>query len=143
MQLNPVDKMIGEDRMEKWVLRKAFETYLPEIIAWRQKEQFSDGVGYNWIDTLKELALEKVSDKQMATADYRFPIHPPLSKEEYLYRSIFSEFFPSDSAAACVPSVPSVACSTPEAIAWDASLKNIVDPSGRAVQNVHQQGYKK
>lgn len=141
MRLNPADKMIRPDRMEKWVLRKAFEDYLPESIVWRQKEQFSDGVGYNWIDTLKELVAEEINDQQLATAEYRFPIHPPLSKEEYFYRSIFSEFFPSDSAAACVPSVPSVACSTPEALAWDSSLQNIVDPSGRAVQNVHEQGY--
>ena len=141
MRLNPVDKMPGEGRMEKWVLRKAFEEYLPESITWRQKEQFSDGVGYSWIDTLKEITSEEVSDKQLTNAQYRFSVNSPLSKEEYFYRSIFSEFFPSDSAAACVPSVPSVACSTPEALAWDASLQNIVDPSGRAVQNVHQQGY--
>ncbi len=141
MRMNPADKMIRDDRMEKWILRKAFEDYLPEKIIWRQKEQFSDGVGYNWIDTLKELTSAEITDQQIATAEYRFPINPPLTKEEYFYRSIFSEFFPSDSAAACVPSVPSVACSTPEALAWDTSLQNIVDPSGRAVQNVHQQGY--
>jgi len=141
MRLNPVDKMVREGRMEKWVLRKAFEKYLPESILWRQKEQFSDGVGYSWIDTLRELVSNKVSDDQLTNAKYRFAINPPLSKEEYYYRSIFSEFFPSDSAAACVPSVPSVACSTAEALAWDSSLQNIVDPSGRAVQHVHQNGY--
>src|SRR5450756_1569760 len=98
--------------MEKWILRKSFEDLLPESIAWRQKEQFSDGVGYNWIDTLKKMVSEKVSDTQLANAKFRFPIQPPPSKEEYFYRSIFSKHFPSDSAALCVPSVPSVACST-------------------------------
>ena len=121
MRLNPSDKMAKEGRMEKWILRKAFEDLLPESIAWRQKEQFSDGVGYSWIDTLRALANEKVTDEQMANARHRFPVNPPLSKEEYHYRSIFSEHFPSDQAAACVPSVPSVACSTPVALEWDAS----------------------
>ncbi|NLJ43143.1 MAG: asparagine synthase B [Bacteroidales bacterium] len=142
MRLNPKDKMITKDRIEKWVLRKAFEDYLPASVAWRQKEQFSDGVGYNWIDTLKMLASREVSDEQLKNAKYRFPINPPMSKEEYYYRSIFSEHFPSDSAAACVPSVPSVACSTAEALAWDASFKNMIDPSGRAVKNVHIDSYK-
>ncbi|MFT3701589.1 MAG: asparagine synthase B [Agriterribacter sp.] len=141
MRLNPADKMIKPGKMEKWVLRKAFEDYLPESIAWRQKEQFSDGVGYSWIDTLKAVASEKVSDEQLANAKYRFPINPPMSKEEYHYRSIFSEHFPSDAAAACVPSVPSVACSTPEALAWDKSFQNLNDPSGRAVANVHNMAY--
>jgi asparagine synthase (glutamine-hydrolysing) len=141
MRLNPGDKMITKERMEKWVLRKAFEDYLPASIAWRQKEQFSDGVGYNWIDTLKATASKEVSDEQLKNAKYRFPINPPMSKEEYLYRSIFSEHFPSDSAAACVPSVPSVACSTAEALAWDASFKNLNDPSGRSVKNVHRDSY--
>lgn len=141
MRLNPADKMIKPGKMEKWVLRKAFEDYLPESIAWRQKEQFSDGVGYSWIDTLKAVAAEKVTDEQLANAKYRFPINPPMSKEEYHYRSIFSEHFPSDAAAACVPSVPSVACSTPEALAWDKSFQNLNDPSGRAVANVHNMAY--
>ena len=141
MRLNPADKMAKDGRMEKWILRKAFEDYLPESIAWRQKEQFSDGVGYSWIDTLKKLVSEKVTDSQFANAKYRFPIHPPQSKEEYYYRSIFCEHFPSDSAALCVPSVPSVACSTPEALAWDKSFQNVNDPSGRAVKNVHKEGY--
>ncbi len=141
MTLNPADKMIREDRIEKWVVRKAFEGYLPESIAWRQKEQFSDGVGYNWIDTLKEMTTAAVSDKDLANARYRFPINTPMNKEEYYYRSIFAEHFPSDSAAACVPSVPSVACSTPEALAWDEELKNMNDPSGRAMKKVHKQGY--
>ncbi len=142
MRLNPGDKRPKEGRMEKWVLRKAFEAYLPETIVWRQKEQFSDGVGYNWIDTLKEITDRVVSDEQLENARFRFPINPPKTKEEYYYRSIFSEFFPSDSAAACVPSVPSVACSTAEALAWDPELKNVLDPSGRAVLHVHQKGYK-
>lgn len=138
MRLNPEDKRSLNGRMEKWVLRKAFEDYLPESVAWRQKEQFSDGVGYSWIDTLKQLGSEKVSDEQMKNAAYRFPINPPLSKEEYMYREIFSEHFPSYEAAACVPSVPSVACSTAEALAWDEKFRNNVDPSGRAVLDVHQ-----
>jgi len=142
MRLNPKDKMAGNGKIEKWILRKTFEDYLPESIAWRQKEQFSDGVGYSWIDTLKKIANEEISDEQLDNASDRFPIHPPMSKEEYRYRSIFSELFPSDSAALCVPSVKSVACSTPEALAWDASFQNVNDPSGRAVKNVHQDSYK-
>jgi asparagine synthase (glutamine-hydrolysing) len=142
MRLNPEEKMAKNGRMEKWILRKAFEDYLPESVAWRQKEQFSDGVGYSWIDTLKAVAIEKVTDEQLANAKYRFPINPPMSKEEYHYRTIFAEHFPSDSAASCVPSVPSVACSTPEALAWDASFKNLNDPSGRSIKNVHVQAYK-
>ncbi len=142
MQLNPKDKMAGNGKIEKWILRKTFEDYLPESIAWRQKEQFSDGVGYSWIDTLKAVANEQVSDEQLVNAKFRFPIHPPMSKEEYRYRAIFSELFPSDSAATCVPSVKSVACSTPEALAWDASFQNANDPSGRAVKAIHNDGYK-
>ncbi|HNP47215.1 MAG TPA: asparagine synthase B [Bacteroidia bacterium] len=142
MRLNPAEKMAGNGKMEKWILRKAFEDYLPESIVWRQKEQFSDGVGYSWIDTLKAVAAESVTDEQLANAKFRFPIHPPMSKEEYRYRVIFSQHFPSDSAAACVPSVKSVACSTPEALAWDASFKTMNDPSGRAVKSVHNSGYK-
>jgi len=142
MRLNPKDKMTSKDRIEKWVLRKAFEDYLPASVAWRQKEQFSDGVGYNWIDSLKALTSKEVSDEQLANAKYLFPINPPMSKEEYFYRSIFSEHFPSDCAASCVPSVPSVACSTAEALAWDESFKNMIDPSGRAVKNIHIDSYK-
>jgi len=141
MRLNPKDKMITTDRMEKWVLRKAFEKYLPKSVAWRQKEQFSDGVGYNWIDTLKDLVESSVSDKQMVNAKYKFPIQTPTSKEEFYYRSIFEEFYPSDAAALTVPSVPSVACSTPIALEWDASFKNMNDPSGRAVAKVHEAAY--
>ncbi len=142
MRLNPEDKMAKGGKMEKWILRKAFEDYLPESIVWRQKEQFSDGVGYGWIDTLKQIASLSVSDEEFARAKFRFPINTPMSKEEYRYRAIFSEHFPSDTAASCVPSVKSVACSTPEALAWDASFQNMNDPSGRAVKSVHLQGYK-
>jgi asparagine synthase (glutamine-hydrolysing) len=141
MRFNPDEKMAKNGRMEKWPLRKAFENQIPESIVWRQKEQFSDGVGYGWIDTLKKVASEMVSDEMMANAKFRFPINPPMSKEEYHYRRIFSEHFPSDEAAKCVPSVPSIACSTAEALAWDASFLNNTDPSGRAIKNVHVQGY--
>jgi len=138
MRLNPKDKMVtAEHNMEKWVLRKAFEEYMPESVTWRQKEQFSDGVGYSWIDTLKVRANEKVTDLELANAKFRFPINPPKTKEEYLYRSIFTEHFPSDSAASTVPSDPSVACSTPIALEWDESFKNNADPSGRSVLSVH------
>lgn len=137
MALDPACKMAGNGRMEKWILRKAFEDLLPESVAWRQKEQFSDGVGYGWIDTLKKTAAEKVTDEMMASARYRFPVNTPQSKEEYHYRSVFSEFFPGDQAAACVPSVPSIACSTGEALAWDRSFRENADPSGRAVASVH------
>ncbi len=137
MRLNPADKMAGNGRIEKWVLRKAFEDMLPEEIVWRQKEQFSDGVGYGWIDTLKRITSEAVSDREMEHAAERFPINPPQNKEEYYYRTIFEEHFPSQTAAACVPSVPSVACSTAEALAWDQSFANCNDPSGRAVLGVH------
>lgn len=141
MRLNPEDKMVREGKMEKWIVRKAFEDYLPEEIAWRQKEQFSDGVGYSWIDTLKAQAEEKVSDIAFATASSRFPFNTPKNKEEYLYRSIFEEYFPSQTAAKTVPSVKSVACSTPEALAWDAAFQNLNDPSGRAVSAVHLLAY--
>ena len=141
MRFNPEAKMAKEGRMEKWPLRKAFEDIIPQEIAWRQKEQFSDGVGYSWIDTLKKITSEQVSDQEMAHAAERFPINPPMNKEEYFYRSIFEEHFPSDAAARCVPSVPSVACSTAEALAWDASFQNMNDPSGRAIKSVHLQSY--
>ncbi|MDD3479803.1 MAG: asparagine synthase B [Paludibacteraceae bacterium] len=143
MRLNPKDKMAGNGKMEKWILRKAFEDYLPESVAWRQKEQFSDGVGYNWIDTLRTLTSAQVSDAQMARVNERFPVNPPMTKEEYYYRSLFEKQFPSNQAARCVPSVPSVACSTPIALEWDAAFKNMVDPSGRAVAGVHDQSYQK
>ena len=141
MRINPEDKMAKDGKMEKWILRKAFEDCLPESVVWRQKEQFSDGVGYSWIDNLKEIAEKEVSDEQLKNASFRFPVHPPMSKEEYYYRTIFAEHFPSDTAAACVPSVPSIACSTPEALAWDVSFQNNADPSGRAVNAVHNDAY--
>ena len=142
LRLNPKDKMARNGKMEKWVVRKAFEDYLPQSVVWRQKEQFSDGVGYSWIDTLKALAEKKVTDKQMEEAAERFPINPPMNKEEYMYRTIFQKHFPSNPAALTVPSVPSIACSTPVALEWDALFKNAADPSGRAVASVHQDGYK-
>ncbi len=141
MRINPKDKMITSDRMEKWVIRKAFEQYLPESVAWRQKEQFSDGVGYDWIDTLKEVVEKNVSDEQMQNAHFKFPVQTPQNKEEFYYRSIFEEHFPSETAALSVPSVPSVACSTPIALEWDEAFKNMNDPSGRAVAKVHDDAY--
>ena len=142
MRLNPAAKMCPGQEIEKRVVREAFADMLPESVAWRQKEQFSDGVGYSWIDSLKEITAAAVSDEQMAHAAERFPINTPMNKEEYYYRSIFEEHFPSASAAKCVPSVPSVACSTAEALAWDKSFKNMNDPSGRAVKDVHQNALK-
>ena len=141
MRINPKDKMINGERMEKWVIRKAFEKYLPESVAWRQKEQFSDGVGYSWIDTLKEVVAKEVSDEQLTNAKYKFPIQTPTSKEEFYYRSIFAKHFPSDTAALCVPQEASVACSTKIALEWDEAFKNMNDPSGRAVANVHEEAY--
>jgi len=141
MRINPQDKMINGERMEKWVLRKAFESFLPESVAWRQKEQFSDGVGYSWIDTLKTLVDEAVSSEQMKQATHRFPNQTPRTKEEFYYRSIFEEHFPSDTAALTVPSVPSIACSTPTALAWDKSFQNMNEPSGRAIKTVHEDAY--
>ena len=141
MRLNPADKMCGNGKMEKHILRECFEHYLPEAIAWRQKEQFSDGVGYNWIDTLKEVAEEKVTEQQLETAAYRFPYNTPTTKEGYVYREIFDELFPLPSAAECVPGGPSVACSSAKAIEWDESFKNCADPSGRAVKAVHNDAY--
>jgi asparagine synthase (glutamine-hydrolysing) len=143
MRINPQDKMINGERMEKWVLRKAFEDMLPASVAWRQKEQFSDGVGYSWIDTLKEVVAEAVSDEQLANAKFKFPIQTPTSKEEYYYRSIFTEHFPSDAAALSVPQEASVACSTKIALEWDEAFKNMNDPSGRAVASVHEDAYVK
>ena len=141
MRTDPRAKMCPGNTIEKKILREAFSDMLPEEIAWRQKEQFSDGVGYGWIDTLKKITSEAVSDTMMEEAAERFPINPPRNKEEYYYRSIFSELFPSESAARSVPSVPSVACSTAEALAWDASFTGKNDPSGRAVSGIHEQAY--
>ena len=142
MRINPKDKMITEQRMEKWVIRKAFEKYLPQSVVWRQKEQFSDGVGYSWIDKLKDITEQKVTDEQMKKANKYFPINPPQNKEEFYYRSIFQNHFSSNAAAMSVPSVPSVACSTPIALEWDKAFKNMNDPSGRAILNVHNKSYK-
>jgi asparagine synthase (glutamine-hydrolysing) len=142
MRLNPKDKLITPERIEKWVVRKAFEDYLPESVAWRQKEQFSDGVGYSWIDALKEMVEQAVSDSDMDNAHFRFPVQTPQNKEEFYYRCIFEEHFPSDAAALSVPSEPSIACSTPTALEWDEAFKNRTDPSGRAVAQVHEAAYK-
>lgn len=141
MRTNPAAKMCPGKTMEKRIVREAFADMLPEEIAWRQKEQFSDGVGYSWIDTLKKITSEAVTDEQMAHAAERFPINTPLCKEEYYYRSIFEEHFPSESAAKSVPHEASVACSTAIALEWDAAWKNMNDPSGRAVAGVHEQAY--
>ncbi|HEV3052287.1 MAG TPA: asparagine synthase B, partial [Longimicrobium sp.] len=141
MQLDPAAKMAGSGRMEKHLLREAFADALPASIAWRQKEQFSDGVGYGWIDSLRAHAEAQVSDAQMAEAAERFPHNPPATKEAYFYRAIFAEHFPLDACAECVPGGRSVACSTPEALAWDASFAAHADPSGRAVRGVHASAY--
>ena len=141
MSLNPKDKMIKGERIEKWILRKAFEDYLPDSIVWRQKEQFSDGVGYNWIDTLKKVVEDQISDKNMKEASLRFPFQTPATKEEYYYRSLFIEHFPSETAASCVPQEPSVACSTKIALEWDEAFKSLNEPSGRAISKVHDDAY--
>jgi len=141
MRINPKDKMINGERMEKWLIRKAFEDMLPESVAWRQKEQFSDGVGYSWIDTLKDIVEQEVTDKQLANAKFRFPIQTPTNKEEFYYRSIFEQHFPSDTAALSVPQEASVACSTSTALEWDEAFKNMNEPSGRAIANVHDEAY--
>lgn len=141
MRLNPKDKMCGNGKIEKHILRETFEDYLPHEVAWRQKEQFSDGVGYSWIDSLKEMVDHKVSNENMNQASNRFPIQTPKTKEEYYYRSLFEEHFPSETAALTVPSVPSIACSTPRALEWDESFRNQNEPSGRAIKMVHQSAY--
>ncbi|NRD74242.1 asparagine synthase B [Shewanella sp. VB17] len=141
MRINPEAKMSKDGKIEKHILRQAFEHKLPKEVAWRQKEQFSDGVGYSWIDGLKELAEEKVDDLKLANAKFKFPYNTPETKEGYYYRCFFEELFPLPSAAETVPGGKSVACSTPEALAWDESLQGIIDPSGRAVQSVHDSAY--
>ena len=140
MRINPEAKMCKDDKIEKHILREGFEGYLPDEVLWRQKEQFSDGVGYSWIDTLKEFVNEQVSDQELANAKFKYPINTPDSKEAYYYRAIFEEHFPGDASAKCVPHGKSVACSTPEALAWDASFQNNADPSGRAA-GVHNDAY--
>jgi asparagine synthase (glutamine-hydrolysing) len=141
MGMDPAAKMAGPGRMEKHLLREAFADLLPASVAWRQKEQFSDGVGYGWIDSLRAHADAQVSDAEMAQAEVRFPHNPPATKEAYFYRALFAEHFRLDSCAECVPGGRSVACSTPEALAWDASLSAVTDPSGRAVRGVHASAY--
>lgn len=141
MGFDPQEKMIGPGRREKHVLREAFRGLLPDEILWRQKEQFSDGVGYSWIDSLKAFAELEVSDDQMARSRFRFAVQPPASKEAYLYRSIFERHFPTDAAARSVPDGPSIACSTPAAISWDRSFAGQADPSGRAVRGVHEESW--
>ena len=141
MNINPAYKMCQGQTIEKRIVREAFSDMLPSSIVWRQKEQFSDGVGYSWINTLKAMTSAEVSDTMMEHAAERFPINPPMNKEEYYYRSIYEEYYPSESAALSVPSVPSIACSTAEALAWDASFAKLNDPSGRAVKGVHEQAY--
>ncbi|MBB1364553.1 MULTISPECIES: asparagine synthase B [unclassified Shewanella] len=141
MRINPEAKMSKDGRIEKHILRQAFEHKLPKEVVWRQKEQFSDGVGYSWIDGLKAHAAENVDDVQFANAKFRFPYNTPESKEAYFYRSFFEEFFPLASAAETVPGGKTVACSTPEALLWDVSLQGLNDPSGRAVKNVHASAY--
>ena len=141
MNINPKDKMIKNGRIEKWVLREAFKDYLPESVLWRQKEQFSDGVGYSWIDSLKDLVSKEVNDDDMKNASNTFPLNTPQNKEEYYYRSIFTDHFSSQAAALSVPSDPSVACSTPQALEWDEAFKNMNDPSGRSISNIHNESY--
>ena len=151
MRLTPGDKMCiplesenskgAHQRIEKWILRKAFEDYLPPEICWRQKEQFSDGVGYNWIDTLRKMTEERVSDAEFSRREMRFPVNPPKTKEEYFYREIYSSFFPSESAARCVPHEAGVACSTAKALEWDEAWKNMDEPSGRAISGIHEKAY--
>jgi asparagine synthase (glutamine-hydrolysing) len=141
MRINPEDKMCGNGKMEKAILRESFDGYLPKEILWRQKEQFSDGVGYSWIDGLKTYVEAQVTDQQLANAEIRFPVNTPDSKEAYFYRCIFEERFPLATAADCVIGGKSVACSTQEALAWDESFQNNADPSGRAVLSVHNESY--
>jgi len=141
MGLDPAAKMPGGRRMEKQILRDAFADLLPERIARRQKEQFSDGVGYGWIDALRAHAEAQVTDAELTGAAERFPHNPPLTEEAYLYRALFEEHFPLRACAECVPGGKSVACSTPEALAWDPALAAVTDPSGRAVRGVHHAAY--
>jgi asparagine synthase (glutamine-hydrolysing) len=141
MNINPIDKMCLNGRIEKNILRQTFQGYLPEKILWRQKEQFSDGVGYSWINSLKEYANHEISDQKLATAKYKFPDKTPQTKEEYLYRQIFESHFPSQAALDTVPFEPSIACSTATALRWDKTFQAMADPSGRAVRSVHKDSY--
>ncbi len=145
MMIDPKEKMCVNGRMEKWILRKAFDTkddpYLPDEVLWRQKEQFSDGVGYNWIDSIKDYCNAHISDTDFAAAAYRFPHNTPVTKEAYYIREIFDQNYPQASAALTVPGGPSIACSTAKAMEWDASFKLNADQSGRAVLGVHVDAY--
>lgn len=148
MNIDPAEKMIVKgERIEKWIVRAAFDTpeepYIPSEVLWRQKEQFSDGVGYSWIDGLKDHAEKEVSDDLFSRASFKFPVDTPKTKEDYLYRVIFEKHFPHKSAAMTVPTGPSVACSTAAAVKWDKEWANCVDPSGRAVSGVHDSDYAK
>jgi len=141
MRINPADKMITEGKIEKHILREAFSDMLPDSIAWRQKEQFSDGVGYGWIDAVKDFTSEQVSDAEMTRAAGRFPFNTPVSKEAYWFREVFEKHYPLASAAQTVPGGPTVACSTPEAVLWDKELQQMNDPSGRSMRAVHKDAY--
>ena len=141
MNIDPSHKMITNEKIEKNILRESFNGYIPESVLWRQKEQFSDGVGYSWIDSLKEYADKQISDMDFDDRVERFPINTPRSKEEFLFRKIFEKHFPGDDCALCVPSSKSVACSTEEALKWDKEFENMIDPSGRSVKKVHKDSY--
>lgn len=137
MSMDAAHKMAGQGRIEKAVLREAFAGVLPDEILWRQKEQFSDGVGYGWIDGLKAHAGACVSDAMLAQAERRFPVNPPQTKEAYWYRELFEREFPGEACARTIPGGKSIACSSPAAIAWDPAFAAAADPSGRAVAGVH------
>ena len=137
MSMDAAHKMAGKGRIEKGVLREAFAGVLPDEILWRQKEQFSDGVGYGWIDGLKAHAESYVSDAMLAQAALRFPVNPPQTREAWWYRELFERDFPGDACARTVPGGKSIACSSPAAIAWDPAFAAAADPSGRAVAGVH------
>ena len=141
MNIDPEEKMIKDGRIEKNILRESFKGYIPDNVLWRQKEQFSDGVGYSWIDSLKEYANEKISDKIFENRVNIYPLNTPKSKEEYLFRTIFEKHFPGDDCVMCVPSSKSVACSTEEALKWDKEFENMIDPSGRSIKKVHKDSY--
>jgi asparagine synthase (glutamine-hydrolysing) len=141
MNINPKDKMVKPNKIEKSILREAFKGDLPDEILWRQKEQFSDGVGYSWIDSLKEFTNNHVSDFDFNNRKTLYPINTPQSKEEFYYRMIFNKHYPDACSVKCVPSSKSVACSTEEALKWDKNFSNMNDPSGRSIKNVHKDSY--
>lgn len=137
MSLQTSDKMCGNGKIEKYILRDAFRGLIPDEILWRQKEQFSDGVGYSWIDSLKAFANAEVSDAMLKNAHHKFPEKTPQTKEGFWYRSVFESHFKNPAAVKLIPDGPSVACSTPTAILWDRAFAQMADPSGRAVRDVH------